>query len=195
MPAVVVAAVGAAAIAEVIGIGATASAAELMLFPSAIDKAVKSEIFDSAGKRVLQGDPQSCAYALLEQPQTSLVPGRIALRAHLVAQLGVSLSGECTGTGDAFWVTVSGRPVMQGDLLTIDHLSLDEGKPAYRGLLEGLLSNHIADALKIDLRKELQALLRNAGPYSTRLPQLTVLSVETSPAGVRISFDFKLEAR
>lgn len=176
------------------GLGA-ANAAELKLFPSAIGKAVQHEVFDKNGQKLLQGDPQSCAYALLERPTTTLLPGRIALRAYMITKLGVAFNGECRGTGDAFWITVSGKPVMKGDVLTVENLSLDEGKPAYRSLLENLLRNTIAGAMKVNLRTELQNLLRNAGPYATSVPQLTVHSVETEPSGVHIRFDFKLEAK
>lgn len=154
------------------------------------------QAFDVNGRRLLAGDPRQCNYALVQQPTLRLREGRLFLRAQFSGVLGVpGPSGGCSGLADAFWFEVSGRPTAQGDALGLDDLRLGEVKEVYRPLIESLMSGAVSQALRINLRAELQKMLDGAGGYRASLPLLEIRSVTTSDEAVTLRFDFRLEAR
>jgi hypothetical protein len=133
---------------------------------------------------------------LVQQPALRLREGRLFLRAQFSAVLGVpAAAGGCTGLADSFWFEVSGQPVAQGDALALADLRLDEVKEVYRPLVESLMSGAVSQALRINLRTELQKMLDGANGYRASLPALEIRSVTTSDEAVMMRFDFRLEAR
>lgn len=174
----------------------TAPAAEIVVYESALQSAMLRQAFDVNGRRLLAGDPRQCNYALVQQPALRLREGRLFLRAQFSAVLGVPApAGGCTGLADSFWFEVSGQPVAQGDALALADLRLDEVKEVYRPLVESLMSGAVSQALRINLRTELQKMLDGANGYRASLPTLEIRSVTTSDEAVTMRFDFRLEAR
>jgi hypothetical protein len=175
---------------------AATPAAEIVVYESALQSAMLRQAFDVNGRRLLAGDPRQCNYALVQQPTLRLREGRLFLRAQFSGVLGVPVpSGGCSGLADAFWFEVSGRPAAQGDALGLDDLRLGEVKEVYRPLIESLMSGAVSQALRINLRTELQKMLDGAGGYRASLPMLEIRSVTTSDEAVTLRFDFRLEAR
>jgi hypothetical protein len=160
-----------------------------------MDLAIRLDVFGPDGKRTLSGNPTGCSYAVVEQPETTLGNGRLNLRARFTGRAALKVGNDCVGPGDAFWLKVSGVPVVDGDTLRISDVRLDEGKAVYRPLLEKLIKESVASAVQINLRTELQKLLGGAGPYKATVPKLTIAGVSTTDSAITISFDFRLEAR
>jgi hypothetical protein len=173
-----------------------APAAEFVVYESALESAMLRQAFDVNGRRLLAGDPRQCNYALVQQPTLRLREGRLFLRAQFSGVLGVPApAGGCSGLVEAFWFEVSGRPTAQGDALGLDDLRLGEVKEVYRPLIESLMSGAVSQALRINLRSELQKMLDGAAGYRASLPALEIRSVTTSDEAVTLRFDFRLEAR
>ena len=179
-----------------VGVAAPARAAEIALFQSAIDTIVRRDVYGPDGKRTLSGNSKGCTYAIVEQPTTTLSGGRLRLRTHFSGRAAVKVGDRCVGTGEAFWLTVSGVPAVEGDVLKLTEVRLDEGKELYRLLIEQLVKEAVAPAVQVNLRSELQKVLGGAGSsYKATLPMLTVSSIVTSDEAITIQFDFRLEAR
>jgi hypothetical protein len=173
-----------------------ANGAEIALAASAFDKALRKEAFKRDGKLLLTGAPGECTYAYLETPTSAFRGGRLIIRAHFSGRAGVVVAGNCVSAGEAFWVTVSGRPVLRQDVLALEDVRVDEAKAEYRQLLAQALPSHMTNALNINLREELLKLLRSGDVgYALTLPRLLITGVESEADFLRLRFDFTLEAR
>jgi hypothetical protein len=175
---------------------ATAQAAEIVLFPSAVDAALKRELFNSNGKFVVAGDPRSCAFTTLEQPATSFREGRLFLRSYLVTRAGLPSGSQCVGGGDAFWVTVSAEPFVARDILGLRAARTEDAPLHYRALVEIFLRAFAPQALNINLRDELTKVLRDPRVgYQVSVPTIDVQSIVARDNALTVRFDFRLEAR
>lgn len=174
----------------------SAYAADIALYASAIDAGLKKEVFRTEGRHILSGDLESCSYAYLEKPSTSLADGRIRVRMHFSAQVGVTSGSNCLGHTEAFWVTVSGRLYLRGEVVGITDFRLDEGNDAMGPLLENFLSSSVPQVINVNLRQELTKILTaNSPPYKVSLSRLELQGLTTERNALRLKFDFSLEGR
>lgn len=170
--------------------------ADITLYSSAIDTALKAEVFSKEGKHFLSGGPKSCSYASLEQPATKLRDGRIFVRMRFAARAGVTTQSQCVGREEGFWLTVSGRPTFQAEALGITDFRLEEGNRAYGPLLEVFLASLVPSAINLNLRQELMKLLAaRPSPYKVSLPRLELQGVSAENDALKVMFDFSLEGR
>ncbi len=169
--------------------------AEIALHASAIDSALKKELFKDDGKYLLSGKPGACSHAFLESPSSSLRGGRLFIRAQFSGSAGAQVGEKCLGTRDSFWVTLSGQPKFSDDSLILDDVRVDEAKDLYRPLLERLLKNSMRKAISLNLREELSKALSSDKPYKMSLSQLKIQEVVSDNDVLRVKFDFSIEAR
>lgn len=176
---------------------APAHAADITLHASAIDAGLRKEVFRAPGGRyMLSGDLETCNYAYLEKPSTKLREGRIHLRMHFTAQVGVDRGSSCAGHVEAFWVTVSGRPYLRGESIGVNDFRLEEGQELAAPMLQDFLAATVPRALNINLRQELTRLLAaNAPPYQVSLTRLELQGLAAERDMLRLKFDFSLEGR
>ncbi len=173
-----------------------ALAADITMHASAIDTALRTELFKNEGRYVLSGNPRTCAYAYLEKPATTLRDGRMLLRMYFAAKAAIQQGSNCMGRGEEFWLAVSGRPFFKGDNLSIDDIRLEEGKEAYRPMLEQFLSSYVLNAINFNVRQELLKILTNAKTaYQVSIPRLDLQKAIAENNMLRVNFDFSLEAR
>jgi hypothetical protein len=92
---------------------------------------------------------------------------------------------------------LSGQPYLERtDTLGIRDVKLEEGKEAYRPLLELFLQSIASKALGWNLRQELSKILQGTQtPYDVTVPVLTVQSVKAESNALTVLLDFVLEAR
>ena len=175
---------------------ATSRAAEIVLYPSAVDAGLKRELFTQNGKFVLAGDPRTCAFTTLATPTTSFRDGRLFVRAYLASATAILVNNQCVGGGDAFWVTVSAEPFVARDILGLRGARVEDAPPLYRPLVEIFLRTFSPQALNINLRGELAKLLQdNRTTYQVTVPASDVLSITARDNALAVTFDFRLEAR
>lgn len=182
-----------------LALGAAASfaqAAEIVLYPSAVDATLRREVFNRNGRYVLSGDPRTCAWAGLDSPATTFRDGRVFLRMRFQASTAVPVNNQCVGGGEQFWVTLSAEPFVNGELVGLHNARLEEGKDAYRPLLEIFLRNVAPSAINVNVRDEVTRMLKDPrNPWTVTLPRLDVQSAAVRDGGLAIGFDFRLEAR
>lgn len=178
-------------------VATSASAVELQLAPSALEKALKAQLFRNDGKWRL-GKAAPCNDAWFERPSLQIREGRLVLRARFAGHLGAEVMGTCVQGGEPSWVTVSGRPVVGGTVLSLQDVRVDEiEKPNLRSIAGSLLEAATRSALKVDLQQTLSGMLaqRNTAPYAVDLSGLAVHLVDTAPDRLNLSVDFRLSVR
>jgi len=182
--------------AAALAVGPAADAATLVLHRSAIDTTLNRQVFTQQGKYVLSGSLQSCSYAYLERPRSSLREGRFYLNAHFSARVAQQVGDRCLGGDDAFDVTVSARPSFKGAIVGLEDFRLEQGKEAYRPLLEVLLTQAIPRALTVDLRQEIAKLLQSAStPYQITVQSIAVQSVGAADDMLRVELEIGFDVQ
>ncbi len=172
-----------------------ASAAEIVLERSAVEKLVTQALFKDQGRLTLARG--ACA-VYLDQPSVALSEGRIRIRSHLRANVGFPVNGDCAGVVLASWTRMSGRPVPAGGSVRLEDLRIDDvDNPDTRSLLANSgLGKAFPQAVDIDVRGAVQNMFAQTGlPIDATVDAFSFQEVAVSGERLRMVFDFKLTGR
>jgi hypothetical protein len=172
---------------------AGAAAAEIVLERTALDKLVAQTLFNHNGRYELVKGPCS---AYLDRPSVTATEGRLRIRSHLTARMGVVDGRSCVGVAIASWTQMSGRPVARGGSVVLVDLRIDQvDDPNLRLLVEsGLLA--VPRAVEIDLRQAVRGMLQNhSGQLQAEVESLVIDSVLAADDRLSVRFDFRLVAK
>ena len=171
-----------------------APAAEIVLERPAVEKLLAQAVFTSQGRYELLRGP---CFAYLDQPGVALHGGRLRIRSHLSARLGVVDGRSCLGIAIASWTEVSGRPVARGGSVVLADLRIDNvDNPNLRLLLESGLLQALPRAIELDVLKAVRGMLRDkGGQFDADVEAFAIDSVVTADDRMSIRFDFKLVAK
>ena len=118
---------------------AAGAESEITIQNTAMQRMLMDEVFVDRGKYHLMRQSR-CQFAYLESPAVVISRGRVRIKSRLTGQVGMEVAGKCAGTGDAFDVTVSGRPYFSGENLGVTDIRVEEvSNEAYRFLLQQFL--------------------------------------------------------
>ena len=178
-------------------LGFSASASELILEHTAIEKTLKRDVFNAKGGRYHLIDPTTCAYSYLESPQVSIGAGRLKIKSHFISQVASQVGGECVGTSDEFDITVSGRPVYRNDKLVMDDVKVDDAtNMVWRPLIEVFIKSAAPHVLEINLKEAIQRMFKDTStPYEVIIEKLLVSKLIAEENKIKATFDFVLQAR
>jgi hypothetical protein len=173
---------------------AGAAAAEIVLEHSAVDKLLAQTLFTNNGRHDLMKGP--CA-AYLDRPSVVIEAGRIRIRSHLTARVGVVDGRSCVGLAIASWTLVSGRPVARGASVVLTDLRIDQvDDPNLRLFVESGLLAALPRAIELDMRQAVRGMLHNnSGQFQAEVDTLTIESVVAADDKLTIRFDFRLVAK
>lgn len=176
-----------------LGAGA-ASAAEIVLELSAVDKLVAQGLFSNAGRYDLAKGP---CFAYLDRPSVTVQNGRVRIRSHLSARLGVVAGASCVGVAFASWTEVSGKPVPKGGSVVLADIRVDKVEdPNVRLLLESGLVPALPRGVELDVLKSVRSMLQsNGGQFQATVDAFAIDSVTAADDKLSVKFDFLLVAR
>ena len=171
-----------------------ASAAEIVLERSAIEKLVVQTMFSNAGRPDLQ---RGACYAYLESPGVELKDGRIRIRSRLSSRVGLDTGNSCVGVSIASWTVVSGRPEANGGSVRLEDLRIDSvDDPTVRLVLESGLLPALPRAIELDVLKAVRSMLQNSGAQlQTSVDTFQIESVQVAGERLELRFEFRLVAR
>ncbi len=177
-----------------LALNTSASAAEIVLEHSAVDKLLAQTLFTNNGRYDLVKGPCS---AYLDRPSVVIEGGRIRIRSYLTARVGVVDGRACVGVAIASWTVASGKPVARGNLVVLTDLRIDQvDDPNLRMFVESGLLAALPRAIELDVRQAVRGMLQNnSGQLQTEVETLTIDSVVAADDRLSIRFDFKLVAR
>ena len=175
-------------------LAATARAAEIVLERSAVDKLVLQSVFTNGGRYDLLKGP---CFAFLDRPSVTIDSGRVRIRSHLSARLGVVDRRNCVGITLASWTEVSGRPVAQGGSVVLVDVRIDSiEQPNLRMLLESGLVPALPGAIELDVLKSVRGMLRdNSGQFEAEVDAFAIDAVTAADNRLAVRFDFRLVAK
>ena len=171
-----------------------AAAAEIVLEHSAVDKLVAQTLFSNNGRYDLVKGPCS---AYLDRPSVAIEGGRIRIRSHLTARVGVVDGRSCLGVSIASWTLASGKPVARGGSVLLTDLRIDQvDDPNLRLLVESGLLAALPRAIELDVRQAVRGMLQgNSGQFQADVDTLAIDSVVAADDRLSIRFDFRLVAK
>jgi len=171
-----------------------ARAAEIVLERSAVDKLVMQTLFNNGGRHDLVRGP---CHAYLARPSVTLRDGRVRIRSHLTARVGVVNGNACVGIALATWTEVSGKPVPRGGTVVLGDIRVDKvDDPNLRLLLESGLVPALPGVLELDVLKAVRGMLQdNAGQFETTVDPFTITAISAADDRLSVTFDFLLVAR
>lgn len=172
-----------------------ASAAEIVLERTAVDRLVQQALFNDKGRYFLQ---RGACYAYLEDPVVALAGGRLVLNANLSSFLGVLVNNQCVGVPLKSRVTLSGRPAQQANgVVRLVDLSIDNISDAStRGFVQQVVLQRIPQALEIDVAGAVRSMLKQPNvAYTGDLERLDITAVSAENDRLGVTFDFKLIAK
>ena len=170
------------------------SAAEIVLELSAVDKLVAQGLFSNGGRYDIVRGPCS---AYLDRPSVSIANGRVRIRSHLSARLGVVSGTSCIGVAFASWTEVSGKPVPKGGSVVLSDIRVDKvDDPNLRLVLESGLVPALPRVVELDVLKSVRSMLQNnGGQFQASVDAFSIDSVTAADDKLSVRFDFLLVAR
>ena len=177
-----------------VALAAEGRAAEIVLEHSAVDKLIAQTLFNHGGHHDITG---GACRSFLEAPSVELKDGRLWIRSHLWALVGVEVGGKCVGTNLAAWTVVSGRPVPAGGKVRLEGIRVESvDDPNLRLLLDAGLVQALPNSLELDVRKAVEGMLQNGvEQFETAVDTLAIEAVTVGNDRLSIRFNFRLVAR
>jgi len=172
----------------------TAHGAEIALEQSAVQKLVVESLFKDNGRYYLQ---RGACSAYLDNPAVTLAGGRVVIRSHLTARVGMDFGDSCAGVDLASWTTVSGEPGAQGTTVRLANIRIEDvGDANTRIVLNTGLVPTLPGAIEIDVLKAVRTILQGTGgQLQVDVLALTIESVRVADNRLSIRFDFKVAGR
>ena len=181
-------------IAALVSAAATAHGAEIVLEQSAVQKLVVESLFKDHGRFYIQ---RGACSAFLDSPAVSLSTGRVIIRSHLSARLGMDFGDSCAGVDLASWATVSGVPSAQGTTVRLADIRIEDvGDANTRIVLNSGVVPALPGAFELDVLKSVRALLQGAGgQLQVGVQALAIESVRVVDDKLSVRFDFRVAGR
>jgi hypothetical protein len=173
---------------------AAAHGAEIVLEQSAVQKLVVESLFNDHGRYWLQ---RGACSAYLDNPVVTLSGGRVVIRSHLSARVGMDFGNSCAGVDLASWATVSGEPSAQGTAVRLANIRVEDvGDANTRIVLDSGLVPTLPGAVELDVLKAVRSMLQGAsGQLQVDVQALTITSVRIADNKLSVVFDFKVAGR
>jgi hypothetical protein len=179
-----------------LAVSATSAAhgAEIVLEQSAVQKLVVESLFRDDGRFYIQ---RGACSAYLDNPVVTLAAGRVLIRAHLSARVGMDFGDSCAGVDLASWATVSGTPSAQGTTVRLADIRVEDvGDANTRIVLDSGLVPALPGALDLDVLKAVRAMLHDAGgQLQVDVQALDIESVRVADKRLSVRFDFRVAGR
>jgi hypothetical protein len=184
----------ATSIAALVLSAVTAHSAEIVLEQSAVQKLVVESLFKDHGRFYIQ---RGACSAFLDSPAVTLTAGRVVIRSHLSARLGMDLGDSCAGVDLASWATVSGEPGAQGATIRLTNIRIEDvGDANTRIVLNSGLVPTLPGAIELDVLKAVRAALQSASSQlQVDVQSLNIEAVRIVDNRLSVRFDFKVAGR
>jgi len=176
--------------------GALAAGSDIKIQNTAVRSMLMDHLFVDRGKYHVMRLSR-CQFAYLESPLVVISRGRVRIRARLTGQLGMEVTGGCTGKPDATDVTVSGRPYFSGENLGLTDIRVDHvSNESYRMVLQPILEAALPRALAINLRQGVQQMIaERKSSYVVVVDRLVVTNVTAENNEINADLSFALSAK
>lgn len=175
----------------------SAHAIELIVHPSTVVKALKSQIFKDKGRYYLQR-PDRCSDPYLENPTVSFKQGRIHVGARFAGRIGALIGGVCKSVSEAGTIVLSARPVAHLHEVALVDVRLEAAdKPIVAAAVQNLIGSKSLAALHIDLSDAIRPLTApdKTAPYTIVVRELELSNLVVQNDELRVTVGGVIDMR
>lgn len=177
---------------------APASAVELHIHYTAIQKAMAEQMFTSGGRFYVRGTAQSkCNHAYLENPVVGALDGRLQIRARFSGRSGANLLGFCLALGDTFEMKIWASPYVRDGFLRLGDVWVETAgkETTYASRVRAAVARDLSEKFAYNITEQARRLLEQQqgnSPYERRLEKFHVAEIRVSPQALILLLDFTL---
>ena len=177
----------------------TASAAELKISANALERTLRTQLFNGPdGRYYIRGNADSACYVYAESPRVSFVQDRIVVHVHTKAKLGSAMHGSCIGVSLTRDADVSLIPDAEGETIgfrdaRIEHLSESN---ELNFLLVPFLDRKLPQQMKVNAATLMRQLLSRSTEttgYALTLTNLKIHSMIVTGERLVVDIDAALD--
>ena len=177
----------------------TASAAELKISANALERTLRTQLFNGPeGRYYIRGDANSACYVYAESPRVSFMQDRVVVHVHTKARLGSAVHGSCIGVSLTRDADVSLIPDAEGETIgfrdaRIEHLS-DSSELNF--LLTPFLDRKLPQQMKVNAATLMRQLLSRSTEttgYALTLTNLKIHSMIVTGERLVVDIDAALD--
>ena len=175
----------------------SAHAVDVVVHPSVIVKALKTQLFKDRGRYYLQR-PDRCSDPYLENPTVSFKQGRIFVGAHFAGRIGALIAGVCQSATEPSSIMISARPVVRSQEAALEDVRLEGAdKPIVAAALQNLIGANFLSRLHIDLLESVRSLTagNKTAPYAVRVRALGLSGLSVQNEELHVSVNGSVEIR
>ncbi len=178
-----------------------ASAVELQIQYSAIQKILAQQVFTQEGRMYVRGGAGArCSYAYLEHPSVEAAGDLIRARARFSGRSALDFFGRCVGLGDSFDLTIVAAPYYRDGVLRLKDVRVEsKGHDGFyvrrvRMALAQSLQNRFEYRLVENAKKLLEEGQGNAA-LRQEMTAFQLLLIRVTPSALVLTLDFTLRVK
>jgi hypothetical protein len=183
--------------ASTVAFAPAASAIELVVHASMVNKALREQVFRDHGRYYLQR-PSPCNDPYLEDPTVSFKQGRIYVGAHFAGRVGALIGGVCKSATEPSAVMISGRPVLRGQKAVLEDLRVEHAdKPMVAAAVQSLIGGDSRSPIRIDFADAIRTLTIPAktAPYTIVVRSLELSNLSVQDEELHVTVEGAVEVR
>jgi hypothetical protein len=181
--------------------GLAASAAELAIHFTALQRILAEQVFTQEGKKYVKGTPATkCNFAYLENPQIRGDSGILNVKAHFTGRSALDVFGRCIGLGGSFDALITATPYYQDGVIRLKDVRVaSPGRDSYyirrvRAALAESLRSQFTYRVVEDAKKILEQ-QREKAPYRQELVKFQVPSISVTADALILTLEFTLAVK
>ena len=185
------------ALAGVLFLSLTASAAEIELRFDALDRIIAQQVFTQDGRKYVRGTPRTrCQYAYLEAPHIGAENGLLRVSARFSGRTAFDVLGGCIGLGDSFDLTIVAAPVVRNGAIGFKDVKVSTTKDSYyiRRVRAALMQSFATD-VKIEVKDQARKILeqtREGASYKADMASFDLNEVRVTADALVLVVEFRL---
>jgi len=175
----------------------SASAIDVMVHASTVEKALKAQLFNNNGRHYL-GRPDRCNDPYLENPTVSFRQGRVYVAAHFGGRIGAQVAGACQSMSEPSAIVLSARPVVRAHEAALEDVRVERAdKPLVAAALQGLIGADLLSPLHIDVLAAVRTLAApgKTVPYAVVVRDLELGDLVVQDQSLRVTVNGAVEIR
>ena len=164
------------------GLAGTASAIEVKLSAQALERTLKTQLFNGfQGRYYLRGDAKSSCYVYADSPKVSFEDDRVVVHVHTRSKLGTSVYGACVGVGLNTEADVSVIPDAEGETIGFRDARMERlsDNRELNFLLTPFLSRKLPQQMKVDAADLMRQVLARSAETTGYALSLTSLKIHS----------------
>lgn len=179
----------------------SASALEVEIHFSAIQRIMAEQVFTDEGKLYVKGSAKTkCSFAFLEKPSVSADGPRLMINAKFSGRSARNLFGRCIGLGDSFDIRITAVPYYKTGMIALREVKVES--PGRDGMyirrVRAVMADSLTRQFSYNVAADAKRMLEDKRPgasWSQELRKFDITSIRMTPEAVIVTMDVTLSVK